>query len=62
MVTKEFSEDEINKIIDRLENDAIRKCNEEVAKAQNYRNGYNQACEDMGRVLRQEIAYQKNLK
>lgn len=44
--------DKVNEITDALEHAANKKLVEEVQKANAYRDGYIQACEDFGREMR----------
>lgn len=47
--------DKVHEITDMLEHKAIENCDEYIRKAQPYRDGYVQACEDFGREMRQAI-------
>lgn len=47
--------DKVNEIEDTLEHKAIENCDEYIRKAQSYRDGYVQACEDFGREMRKAI-------
>ena len=45
--------EKLEKSADNLEKNAIRKCNADVQKAQNFYNGYQQGLEDLLRCARQ---------
>lgn len=53
--------DKVHEITDRLEHQATENCNESIRKAQSYRDGYIQACEDFGREIRRAISADRNL-
>lgn len=47
--------DKVNEITDVLEQKAVKDCDNCVTKAQSYRDGYIQGCEDFGREMRRLI-------
>lgn len=47
--------DKVNEIEATLEHKAIENCDKYIRKAQSYRDGYVQACEDFGREMRKAI-------
>lgn len=46
--------DKVHEITDTLEHKATESCDEYIRKAQSYRDGYIQACEDFGREMRRD--------
>lgn len=52
--------DKIHEITDALEHEAVENCDKYIRKAQSYRDGYIQACEDFGREMRRMISEERN--
>ena len=48
--------DKVHEITYTLEHKATESCDEYIRKAQSYRDGYIQACEDFGREMRRAIS------
>lgn len=48
--------DKVHEITDTLEREANEKCDEDIKKAKEFRDGYVQACEDFGRKMRHAIS------
>nr|WP_295681181.1 hypothetical protein [uncultured Lachnoclostridium sp.] len=46
----------VHEITDQLESEASKKLNAEVKRAQAYHEGYVQACEDFGKIMRANIS------
>lgn len=53
--------DKVHEITDTLERKAVENCDDYNRKAQAYRDGYIQACEDFGREIRHAISTDRNL-
>ena len=53
--------DQVHEITDILEHKAVENCDEYIRKAQSYRDGYIQACEDFGREISRAISTDRNL-
>ena len=53
--------DQVHEITDILEHKAVENCDEYIRKAQSYRDGYIQACEDFGREIKRAINTDRNL-
>ena len=53
--------DQVHEITDILEHKAVENCDEYIRKAQSYRDGYIQACEDFGREIRRAISTECNM-
>jgi len=48
--------DKVHEITDQLESESSKKLNYEMHRAQAYHDGYVQACEDFGRMMRSNIS------
>lgn len=53
--------DKVHEITNWLVHQATENCNESIRKAQSYRDGYIQSCEDLGREIRRAISADRNL-
>lgn len=51
--------DKVHEITDKLEHEAVEKCEECIRHATSYRDGYMQACEDFGREMRRAISQEQ---
>lgn len=52
--------DKVHEITDMIEHKAVENCDAYIRKAQSYRDGYVQACEDFGREIRRMISEERN--
>ena len=52
--------DQVHEITDILEHKAVENCDEYIRKAQSYRDGYIQACEDIRHEIRCTISTDRN--
>lgn len=48
--------DKVHEITNQLESESSKKLNSEIQRAQAYHDGYVQACEDFGKIMRSNIS------
>lgn len=51
--------DKYEEIVNRLEKSATEKMNREIRESQAYKQGYEQACEDFFKALKEDLFFKK---